>query len=249
MPRSGGGVYTLPAGSVIANGDVSDAADLNTPLADIEADMNTPRPVVAGGTGADNAADARTNLGLSAVATRTITAGGGVNVTNGDGVSGDPVIDAIISRGTSVSASGTAVDFTGIPSWARRITVCLDGVSLSGTNNVTLQIGDSGGVETTGYVAGAAMGPSANENVTATGSFPLGVPLNSTAADAKYGVVTLVNPSGNLWLLSGVIHSSSYAVGNFCAGSKTLSGTLDRVRILSSGADTFDGGTINIFWE
>lgn len=65
MPRSGGGAYSLPAGSTIANGDTSDADDLNAPLADIAADLNTPRPVVAGGTGAASAADARTNLGLA----------------------------------------------------------------------------------------------------------------------------------------------------------------------------------------
>jgi hypothetical protein len=65
MARNGSGVYSLPAGSTVTNGDVSDATDLNTPLADIEADLNTPRPVVAGGTGADSAAGARTNLGLA----------------------------------------------------------------------------------------------------------------------------------------------------------------------------------------
>ncbi len=51
MARNGSGVYSLPAGSTVANGDTSDASDLNSPLADLEADMNTPRPVVAGGTG------------------------------------------------------------------------------------------------------------------------------------------------------------------------------------------------------
>lgn len=64
MARNGAGVYSLPAGSTVANGDTSDASDLNTPLQDLEADMNTPRPVVAGGTGASSASAARVNLGL-----------------------------------------------------------------------------------------------------------------------------------------------------------------------------------------
>lgn len=68
MSRNGSGVYSLPAGSVVANGDVSDASDLNTPLADLEADANVARPIVAGGTGASSAADALVNLGLTATA-------------------------------------------------------------------------------------------------------------------------------------------------------------------------------------
>lgn len=64
MPRSSG-VYSLPAGSTISNGDTSDATDLNTPLSDIETDLNTARPIVAGGTGATTAIAARTALGLA----------------------------------------------------------------------------------------------------------------------------------------------------------------------------------------
>jgi hypothetical protein len=53
---------------------------------------------------------------------------------------------------TSVNTtSGTSIDFTGIPSWVRRITVMLLAVSTNGTSGVQIQLGDSGGVETTGY--------------------------------------------------------------------------------------------------
>ena len=63
MPRNGAGIYTLPPGSVIANGDVSDASDINTPLSDIVADLNAARPIVSGGTGATSAAAALAALG------------------------------------------------------------------------------------------------------------------------------------------------------------------------------------------
>lgn len=64
MPRNGSGTYSLPAGLPL-NGEQSDATDdIRTPLADIEADLNVARPIVAGGTGATSAAGARTNLGL-----------------------------------------------------------------------------------------------------------------------------------------------------------------------------------------
>jgi hypothetical protein len=68
MSRNGSGVYSLPAGSTVTNGDTSDASDLNTPLADLEADANIPRPIVAGGTGASSASAALVNLGLTATA-------------------------------------------------------------------------------------------------------------------------------------------------------------------------------------
>lgn len=65
LSRNGSGVYSLPAGSTVANGDVSDATDVNTPLADIAADLNIARPIVAGGTGATTASGARSALGLA----------------------------------------------------------------------------------------------------------------------------------------------------------------------------------------
>lgn len=68
MSRNGAGVYSLPAGSTVTNGDVSDATDINTPLADIAADLNVARPIVAGGTGAVTAAAALVNLGLTSTA-------------------------------------------------------------------------------------------------------------------------------------------------------------------------------------
>lgn len=63
MPRNASGVYSLPSGSTITNGDTSDATDLNSPLSDIVDDLNLPRPVSVGGTGSGTASGARANLG------------------------------------------------------------------------------------------------------------------------------------------------------------------------------------------
>lgn len=92
MPRNGSGVFSLPAGSTVTNGDTSDASDLNTPLADIATDLNTARPVVAGGTGSTTASGARTALAVPGkAATETIsgdwTFSGAVSVTGTFGVS------------------------------------------------------------------------------------------------------------------------------------------------------------------
>lgn len=77
MPRTGS-TYTLPAGSIVTDG-VDDilASQHNTPLLDIAADLNAPRPIAAGGTGANSAASARAALGVAASSVQ-VTAGAGL---------------------------------------------------------------------------------------------------------------------------------------------------------------------------
>lgn len=65
MARNGSGVYSLPAGSIVTAGETAIPSQHNDPLNDLAADANTARPVVAGGTGATTASDARTNLGIT----------------------------------------------------------------------------------------------------------------------------------------------------------------------------------------
>jgi hypothetical protein len=126
-----------------------------------------------------------------------------------------------------------------------------NGVSTNGSSLKGLQIGSSGGVETTGYSSGAAHGAAANTYAISTSSFVLSVVNNSTAGETMSGAMTLTNLTANTWVLEGSFAMSTvYGVGNFVSGSKTLSGTLDRVRITTvNGTDTFDAGSINILYE
>ncbi|HXJ61298.1 MAG TPA: tail fiber domain-containing protein [Verrucomicrobiae bacterium] len=62
MPRNPGtGIYTKPYPDVISDTTIESTVH-NGEIADIETDLNTPRPIVAGGTGANNATTARDNL-------------------------------------------------------------------------------------------------------------------------------------------------------------------------------------------
>ena len=149
------------------------------------------------------------------------------------------------TSGTAVTASGTSVDFTGIPSTAKRITVMFSGVSTSGTSNIQVQLGDSGGVETTGYVSAANY---STLTASSTAGFILLWGINA-AADTQQGCVIICNLTGNVWASNGNMADNG-GRNSSSAGSKTLSDTLTQVRITTvNGTDTFDAGTINILVE
>jgi hypothetical protein len=57
MPRNGSGVYSHPFPDVV-EGTTIESAVFNGNTSDVEQDLNLPRPIVAGGTGATNAHDA-----------------------------------------------------------------------------------------------------------------------------------------------------------------------------------------------
>lgn len=171
-----------------------------------------------------------------------VTINGSAGVTTNSGA----VYDSL-QRATAVTASGTSVDFTSIPSWVRRITVMFSGVSTNGTSNLIVQLGDSGGVETTGYASAAQS--SATAAASTAGYILTQTVSATTAAYAGHCVITL--SGSNLWVASSVISSTNASFGlSYAGGTKTLSDTLDRVRITTvNGTDTFDAGTINIIYE
>jgi hypothetical protein len=142
------------------------------------------------------------------------------------------------------STSGTSVEFTGIPSWVKRITVMFNGVSASGTSNILVQIGTSGGVVATGYTASSSSGASAVGTTSVTVGFNI---RTGAGTDTIYGSMIISNISSNAWVSNHSLGSALFYVGG---GSITLSGTLDRVRITTvNGTDTFDAGSINILYE
>ncbi len=184
----------------------------------------------------------------SVASNRTITLPDGTGTVAVNNVSGVLVSGTVNGGAANPLSGGTSVDFTGIPSWVKRITVMFDGVSVSGTSPIQVQIGDSGGLEITGYSGAVVQHASSANNTT---SFSAGFQIAQTglAAGIEYGFLTLVNVTGNTWCAGGTINLSGQAM-NSVAGAKTLSGTLTQVSITTvGGANTFDAGTINILYE
>ena len=151
------------------------------------------------------------------------------------------------TSGTAVTASGTSVDFTGIPSTAKRITVMFSGVSTNGTSNGLVQLG-SGSITATGYLGSA--NSTAGSVTTSTYTTGFGIKVIDSSSCLIYGSIVVTNLTANSWVANGNIGRSDNGVTGNIAGQVTLSGTLDRVRITTvNGTDTFDAGTINIMWE
>ena len=156
-----------------------------------------------------------------------------------------------LTSGTAVaSTSGTSIDFTGIPSGVKRITIMFSGVSTNGSSNIQIQIG-AGSITNTGYTSVAlycqqGIAPTVTNSTTGFLVTPV-----SGLAEVISGTVVFTWLSANIWTCFGsVCDTASTNNVDVCSGSLSLGGTLDRVRITTvNGTDTFDAGTINILYE
>lgn len=193
-----------------------------------------------------------TLLAPSTSTNRTLTlpdSTGTVLTTGSTAVVTPAMLTQPLTSGTAVaSTSGTSIDFTGLPSWVKRITVLFNGVSTNGTSGFLIQLGTSGGVQITSY---DSLG---NRFDTATGQGGLSstagfVIARSTAADSLLGAMQVCSMSSTDWAENhaGKLSASNAVCGG---GAMTLTGTLDRVRVTTvNGTDTFDAGLVNILYE
>jgi hypothetical protein len=194
-----------------------------------------------------NPSSGSNNIVLNTDGTTTVPTLSSTAITSTD-ITGT-TIQGTIKSGTAVaSTSGTAIDFTSIPSWVKRVTVMFSGVSTNGTSGYLIQLGDSGGIENTGYVSS---GTRSGASSISTGSSTAGFYIRANAAaDAHSGSFIITNLSSNTWSLHGSVATGAGNNVLTSAGAKTLSDTLDRIRITTeNGTDTFDAGSVNILLE
>lgn len=155
-------------------------------------------------------------------------------------------------QGTSVATtSGTTVDFTGIPSWVKRITLMLQGVSSSGSSDFLVRLG-SGATPTyvaTGYVSIRTRLEAA---ALTTGAVTTGfdVAVNTAAASTSSGNIIINNFGNNIWVCSSSIADTGSTTQSVQNGYLSLGAVLTAVRLTpQNGTDTFDAGSINILYE
>jgi hypothetical protein len=127
-----------------------------------------------------------------------------------------------------------------------------NGVSTNGASTLQCQIGTSGGVQTTSYISNTSTLPNAIVPASTAITTGFGLNANMGASVTMFGAfrLNLLNDATGIWACDGVLARGDALANYAFAGSKTLSGTLDRVRITTvNGTDTFDAGSINIMYE
>lgn len=144
------------------------------------------------------------------------------------------------------TTSGTAIDFTGIPSGTNVIHVHFDNVSLSGTDNVLIQLGDAGGIETTGYTSNGTYVTSGSAGTTSTAGF---IFRQETATAGMSGIATFRRVTGNDWVGFGLVTRDNTVGFSVTVGNKSTSAELTQIRITRTGTNTFDSGQISISYE
>ncbi len=154
---------------------------------------------------------------------------------------------AIVLGTEVVTTSGTAIGFTSIPAGTKRITLMLEGVGLTSTDQILVQIGDSGGYETSGYVSTSSRDQNTSSNAVSGNTAGYLLALDSSIYT---GLVTLnlKDASNNTWIMNA-IGLTSTLVMSMSSGSKSLSAELDRIQITRNASATFDAGSINISYE
>jgi len=161
------------------------------------------------------------------------------------------LLDTALTRATSKNTTaGTFVEFTGISSTAKRITILFDSVSQSASGSeIRVQVGTSSGYGNPG--TSPAYTSNAFEVAGNTGNVTNGFVIAATsgAGDTCNGAMVLYNISGNKWVSSHSVQSGNGGKGSAGGGIVTLSGTLDRLRLITNSTNTFDAGSINIMYE
>jgi len=191
---------------------------------------------------------ARGNSGATTADILSVDASGNITTTLANGIVTPAKLSQPLTQATAQNPTSTSVDFSGIPSWAKKITFTYAALSTSGANGnfPQIQLGTSSGLKTSGYVGFTWLG-NTNNSTHSTGFLLTAV--GYSASQSLYGHAMITNLLGNTWVfstMSGNIVGSTASVGG---GSVTLSAALTTVRLTTGGGDVFDAGTVNIIYE
>jgi hypothetical protein len=239
---------TVSTGGVLSTGQVS-ATQVTGTL-----------PVANGGTGATSLTANNVILGNGTSAVQVVAPGSSGNVLTSNGTTWQSTAPAAsgFTLGTPITTtSGTAADFTNIPSGVKQVIVSFNGVSFASATYVfNALLGTSGGFVTSNYVSAARFINTTTSNAACYSTSQITMVPNATgnAPGAKYYgqlTLTLVDSASYIWAWSFAVglENSGEGWASVGGGAITLSSNLTQIRIQGgSAAGTFDAGSINIMY-
>lgn len=151
----------------------------------------------------------------------------------------------IIEDVASAALSGASTLIAGIPA-SKKVLIHISGMMVTNASiSVDLQIGDSGGIETTGYNAFSNKSTSLS-SFAIPSAYRLDASVSNDATTVWDGTILLYKATGNTWHVVADISVSGLGFGILkTVGTKTLTGDLDRVQVLVS-AGAFSAGNIYV---
>jgi hypothetical protein len=193
---------------------------------------------------AGSIADSKLASGVGTSANNLVKLDGSAKLPAVDGsqLTNIPSSSTLVLGTTQATTSGNAVNFTSIPSTVKRISVLFRGISLSGTDDLIIQLGTSGGLVVSGY---ASLSHYGGAGASSTSGFLV---FGAGTTNIVSGIMTIAHMGSNVYVSS---HSCKYNTANgvFGGGDVALGGTLDRLTITTTGSNTFDAGSVNIMYE
>ena len=158
----------------------------------------------------------------------------------------DGAITRVLVAG-DVALSGATQTITGIPSWATKITIVFYRASLTGSANFLVRLRAGGSDISTNYVSVSA-NHTGNTMVDATDGFII---ANTASGHKTSGTMVLEKiGTDTKWVSTHMVTQDSGPAPRMGAGDlSNYSGTIDGVKILDTGSNTFDNGTVTIYAE
>jgi len=171
-----------------------------------------------------------------------ITIPSGATITNSGTATG---FSSGFTYGTEqATTSGSSVTFSSIPTGVSLIHLVFNGVSTDNTAGLSVQLGDSGGIETSGYISTSSrLKDSSPNHGSSTAEFKLDLSLASHLCS---GVMTLMRVNASHAWISAFVGKVSTISAQLQGGSKTLSGELTQISITSTG--NLDAGSAQILY-
>lgn len=154
---------------------------------------------------------------------------------------------------TMPTTSGTFIDFTGIPSWAKLITIGFSFVGTSVNSNPLIRVGNQNGIVSTGYTSCSNATDQAGGTGSNTSTNGLVLYNDAIATNRYCGIMTLmlVESSTLSWTWASSHSMRMRDLITICGGGaiNLTFHPLNSIRLTTSGGNTFNNGLMNVIYQ